>query len=122
MDALQLVCQAVRSLDRHKADEIYALKIGEVSSIAEYFIIATGTSSTHIRALSDYVQEELEQQRVYPIRVEGYASASWILMDYGSVVVHLFTPQMREFYGLERLWQDGIPVPVEQLLNGSEQK
>lgn len=119
---MELLRQAVRSLDRHKAEDLCVLRIAEVSSLAEYFVIAGGTSSTHVRALADYLQEELAREGEHPLRTEGYASGSWALLDYGRIVVHLFTPETREFYNLERLWQDGIPVPVDQLLDGSEQQ
>ena len=120
MQAKQLVCAAVASLDRHKAEDICTLRVDEVSSLAEYFVIVQGTSTTHVRALCDYVQDELKLIDQLPLRVEGYGTGGWILLDYGGVVIHVFTPQMREFYNLERLWQDGVSVPLEQLLDGSE--
>ena len=120
METMQLLREAVHSLDWHKAEDICTLRVAEVSSLAEYFVIAGGTSSTHVRALCDYVQDDLEKKQIRPLRIEGYTAAGWVLLDYGSVVIHVFTPQMREFYNLERLWQDGMPIPAEQLLDGSE--
>ena len=120
METKQLLCAAVSSLDRHKAQDICTLRVEEISSLAEYFVIAQGTSNTHVRALCDYVQDELKPLGVQPLGIEGYVGAGWVLLDYGSVLIHVFTPQMREFYNLERLWQDGVSVPLEQLLDGSE--
>ena len=118
MQTQQLLATAVATLDEHKAEDICVLSVKKISSLTEYFIIAAGTSNTHVRALSDYVEEKLGQAGTPPLRTEGYASGGWVLLDYGSVIIHVFTPQMREFYNLERLWQDGEPVPAEQLLNG----
>ena len=79
--------------------------------IADYFVIATGTSSTQVKSLSDYVETELKEQGIQPLHQEGYASSSWVLLDYGDVVVHIFTEQTRGFYDLERLWKDGAQLP-----------
>lgn len=99
--------QIVTSLDKHKAEDIRVLEVGDLTSLADYFIIASATSSTHVRSLSDYVEEELGRQGIRPLRVEGYSTSNWVLMDYGSVVVHLFQREARAFYDLERLWKDG---------------
>lgn len=118
----QEICGAVvRSLDRHKAEQIRVLKIGDLTSLADYFVIAEGTGSTHVRSLSDHVEEELKVQGVEPLRTEGYGSSSWILLDYAEVVVHIFTPEARQYYDLERLWKDGVAVdPAEFLENEAD--
>ena len=107
MEAKELVREIVVSLDKHKAADIQVIEVTEVTSLGDYFVLATGTSSTQVKALSDYVEVELEEQGVRPNRTEGYASSSWVLMDYGTVMVHIFQPEARQFYDLERLWKDG---------------
>ena len=91
MEAKQLAAAIAASLDKHKAEDLRVIGIGELSVIADYFVIATGTSSTQVKSLADYVETELKEQGVEPLRQEGYASSTWVLMDYGDVVVHIFT-------------------------------
>lgn len=105
MDRTELMKNIVAILDNKKATNIKSLEITELTSVADYFVIATGTSGTHIRALSDEVQDTLTKLGVEPRNVEG-KSTGWILLDYGTVVVHLFTPDQRETYSLEHLWAD----------------
>ena len=97
MEAKQLAAAIAASLDKHKAEDLRVIGIGELSVIADYFVIATGTSSTQVKSLADYVETELKEQGVEPLRQEGYASSTWVLMDYGDVVVHIFTQQTRGF-------------------------
>lgn len=109
----------VRSLDTHKAEDIRVIGVTELTSLADYFVIASGTSTTQVRALADYLDKELGEQGVQPLRVEGYETSTWILLDYGTVVVHIFGRDTRAFYDLERLWKDGRPVDVAgYLANG----
>lgn len=108
---------AVQSLDKHKAVDIRVIRITELSSIADYFIIAEGTSSTQVRSLTDYVEEELKGQGIEPSHTEGYGGSSWVLLDYGCVVVHVFQKEARDYYNLEHLWKDGTPVPLEELID-----
>ncbi|MGI6265430.1 MAG: ribosome silencing factor [Acutalibacteraceae bacterium] len=107
MQAKQLLTGVVTSLDKHKAEDIRVIGVTDLTSIADYFVIAAGSSSTQVKALVDYVEDEMARQGVQPLRIEGYASANWTLLDYGSVVVHVFRQDTRSFYDLERLWQDG---------------
>ena len=106
MNTQDLVTQIVTSLDKHKAQDIRVLRVTEVSSLADYFVIAAGSSSTQVRALSDYTEFELGRQGMHPHNIEGYQTSLWTLLDYGTVVVHIFQEQTRDFYDLERLWQD----------------
>lgn len=109
----------VRSLDTHKAEDIRVIGVTELTSLADYFVIASGTNTTQVRALADYLDKELGEQGVQPLRVEGYETSTWILLDYGTVVVHIFGRDTRAFYDLERLWKDGRPVDVAgYLANG----
>lgn len=121
MEIQSLVKYVVCSLDKHKAQEIKVLRVTEVTSLADYFVIAAGTSSTQVRALADYAEFELSQQGVTPSRIEGYQTAQWILLDYDSVVVHIFQESTRNFYDLERLWQDAEELDLTTFLdNGDE--
>lgn len=106
----QLVIEA---LNEKKAQDVKAIDISELTTIAQYFIVCNGTSTTHIKTLADRVEEKLSESGVQCLRREGYNSARWILMDYGDIVLHIFHEEDREFYGLERLWQDGKPVSVD---------
>ena len=122
MQARELAEQVVRTLDKHKAQDVQLLRVEDVTTITDYFVIAAGTSSTQVKALVDYVEYELDQQGVAPLRVEGYATANWILLDYGSVVVHVFTKEARDTYSLERLWSDGEPVDLAPWIAPEEEK
>ncbi len=115
MDRTELLNNIVATLDTKKATDIKALEITELTAIADYFVIATGTSGTHIRALSDEVQDALTKLSVEPNHVEG-KTTGWILLDYGTVVVHLFTPDQRELYSLEHLWGDAKSVDLSNII------
>ena len=115
MDRTELMKNIVATLDNKKATDIKSLEITELTSVADYFVIATGTSGTHIRALADEVQDALTKQGVEPRNVEG-KSTGWILLDYGTVVVHVFTPDQRELYSLEHLWGDAKQVDISDLI------
>lgn len=121
MKTEELVKQIVTSLDKHKAIDIRVLRVTDVSSLADYFVIAAGTSSTHVRSLADYTEFELGQQSVHPLHTEGYRTSLWTLLDYDSVVVHIFQEQTREFYDLERLWQDAEEMDVTTFLDDGGQ-
>jgi ribosome-associated protein len=97
---------AVTALECKKAVDITMLRTTEVTVLADYFIICTATSSTHLRTLSDEVEKVLKENGEMPLRREGHRSGGWVLVDFGCVVVHLFLKEMREFYTLERLWSD----------------
>ena len=105
----------VRTADAKKAREITALQVTERTTLADYFLMMTGTSSTHIRALGDDIEFQLKQQGVTPHHVEGITS-NWVLMDYGTVVVNIFLSETREQYALERLWGDATPVDLTNLI------
>ena len=100
-----LLNKIIKILDTKKAIDLKTIDIKEKSSIADYMVIATGTSSTHIKSLADNVEEELKKEEIYPNKIEGYNTNSWILMDYGDIIVNIFTPEEREKYNLEELWE-----------------
>ena len=106
MNPKEIMLTAAKALDGKKAQDLR--------------VLATGTSTTQVKALADEVDYQLSRQGVEPARREGYGSAAWILLDYGSVVVHVFQPESREFYNLDKLWSDGTPVDVAGLLKGEE--
>lgn len=95
-------------LEEKKAKDVNIIDIHDITILADYFIICSGTSTTHIRALSDEVEFKLEEQGERVAHKEGYDSARWILLDYGDVVVHIFHNEDRSFYNIERLWSDGV--------------
>ena len=107
MTELQLTKEIVKVLDKKKAIDIQALEITEQTIVGDYFVIASATNKSHVQSLSDDIDFALgHEDGIAPQRVEGYSSASWILMDYASVIVHIFNDEVREFYSLERLWSD----------------
>ena len=116
MESKELALQAVRLLDAKKAVDVHLIDIREISTLGDYFVIATGTSSTHVKALADELEAKLQEAGISPGHVEGYRSNSWILLDYGEVIVHVFTPDSRAFYDLDRLWQDGVQVDLSGYL------
>ena len=113
MTSLETAKMAVKALDSKKALDIKVIKIQDISAIADYFVIATGTSSTHVKALADEVEAQLDEAGISVSHVEGYRSNSWILLDYVDVGVHVFSDEAREYYDLERLWQDGEIIDIE---------
>jgi len=115
MDSYTLVDKIVHILDKKKATAVKALKINELTVIADYFIIATGTSGTHVRSLSEDVEDAVSNEfGIEPRNIEGKATG-WILLDYGDVVLHLFTPESRNYYDLERLWSDAEELSFDDI-------
>ncbi len=99
-------------LEDKKAQDIVTLSLKEVTTIADYFVVATGTSSRHIVALSDYIEEELAKEHIHPKHKEGKRLGEWVLMDYSDVVVHIFNKDLREYYDLERIWNDAKRIEL----------
>jgi ribosome-associated protein len=93
-----------------KASDIVLLRTAEVTSMADYFVIASGRSDRQVKALSEAIVDELRDEGIKPLGVEGLTSARWVLLDYGSVIVHLFAPEERAYYGLEKLWSNATQV------------
>ena len=102
----------IRALDSKRAEDIRLIGIKDLTIVADYFVIANGTSSTQTKALADEVEFRLKQEGIEPIRTEGYQGANWIVLDYGDIVVHVFYKETRDFYNLERLWQDGEQIDI----------
>ena len=107
---------AVKALSDKKAKDIKLLHIEEHTVLADYFVICAGSSAPHIKALVDEVDKQLSEAGEPPLRREGLRADQWVLMDFGSVVVHVFTEEARKFYDLERLWGDSEAVDLSSLL------
>ena len=117
MLTVQEVAYAVtRALDEKKGMNIKLLRISEVSTLADYFLICTGTSNTHVKTLCDFAEYTLEELGEPMLGREGHRGNSWELLDYGSIVVHVFTEEAREFYALERLWADAEVVDISDII------
>ncbi|MDR1328912.1 MAG: ribosome silencing factor [Oscillospiraceae bacterium] len=108
---------AVRALDSKKARDIKALKTGDITVLADYFIICTASSATQIKTLSDEVEKALRDRGEPLPRTEGYRSGGWVLVDFGCLVVHLFLEELREFYSLERLWNDAGELDIKEWIS-----
>ena len=115
MTSKELAKLACDALDDKKALEIKVINIEHVSTLADYFIIASGTNHNQVQAMADNVDETLGRAGYEPKQIEGYQNANWILMDYRDIVIHIFDEENRLFYDLERIWRDGTVVEVEDL-------
>lgn len=115
MERTELLKNIVVALDNKKAMDIKSLEITDLTVVADYFVIATGTSGTHIRALADEVEDALTKMGVEPNHIEG-KTTGWILLDYGTIIVHLFTHDQRELYSLEHLWGDAKQIDLSQYI------
>lgn len=113
-DMAKIACAA---LEEKKAEDIRVIDIHEITVLADYFIIANGNNRNQVQALVDNVQEALYKQGYESKQVEGYNTGSWILLDYGDIIIHVFSKEDRLFYDLERIWRDGKFVDVQSLNN-----
>lgn len=106
---------AIEALKDKKGEDIRIIDISNVSVIADYFIIVTGSNPNHVQTLSDNVQEKLGREGYTTDRIEGFQGASWILMDYNDIIIHIFSREDRLFYDLERIWRDGRFIDESEL-------
>lgn len=117
----ELAVMAAKALSEKKGKEIQVLEIADLTTLADYFVIATGSSNTQINALVDNVEKVLtEQAGEEPLHREGYRGGTWVLLDYGCIAIHVFNGEAREFYGLERLWRDGKPMDLSGIIDERE--
>lgn len=116
LSAKEVAYEVTKALDAKKGMDIKLLRINDVSSLADYFLICTGTSNTHVKTLCDYAEYTLEQLGEPMLGREGHRGNSWELLDFGSIVVHVFTEEAREFYALERLWADAESVDLKDII------
>lgn len=117
----EILSVAANALNDKKAMNITAIKVGELTVIADYFLIATATSNTHVRALAEEVEEKLTAAGFEPDHVEGKATG-WILLDYCGVVVHIFTRDTRDYYNLDRMWSDGEKIDLDSILTSAREE
>lgn len=115
MDSKQKAKLIYDSLDEKLAVDVSIIDISNISILADYFIIAGGKNKNHIQTLADSVRDDLGKLDVHPKQIEGYNTASWILMDYSDVIVHIFSEEDRLFYDLEKIWSDGKSISPENL-------
>ena len=116
MTPKEMATLAVQALDSKKGVDIKVMEVTELTTLADYFVICTGSSNTQINALCGAVEEKLAVEAgEKPLHREGHRDGTWVLLDYGCVVVHVFSDEAREFYDLERLWSDGKPVELTEL-------
>ncbi len=114
--SLDIVKKVVKALDDKKANDIQVMKTDELTIVADYFVIATANSNTHVRALADEVEYQLEEAGIRADHIEGRATG-WLLLEYQGVVVHIFLEESRNYYNLERLWEDAEKIDISQFLN-----
>lgn len=120
MDSKALAIAIARTLDAKKALEIRVLYVENLTTVTDYFVIATGTSTTHVGALADEVDFQLGKQGANVLRTEGHDGKRWILLDFGTVVVHVFTKEAHDYYDLEHLWADARQLPESEWLPEAE--
>lgn len=116
MTSLESALLLAKTLDGKKAAELKVLKTEELTTLADYFVICTATSTTQIKALSDACEEAMENNGEKAHHIEGHRGGIWVLLDFSSVVVHIFMDEARKFYDLERLWSDAAEVDLTETL------
>ena len=116
LSAREVAIIATKALDSKKGMNIKLLKIDRISTLSDYFLICTGTSNTHVKTLCDYAEYTLENLGETMLGREGHRGNSWELLDYGTIVVHVFTEEAREFYSLERLWADAEEIDISDIV------
>ena len=115
--AKEVAAIAAKALDSKKGIDLRLIEISDISTLADYFLICTASSNTHVRMLCDAVEEAMDEAGEPMVGREGHRGGTWVVLDFGCVVVHVFTEETRTFYDLERLWQDGKQVSMISLLN-----
>ena len=121
-EAKLLAEEIVKALDSKRAKEIEVLRVGDITILADYFILCTATSTTQIRTLADLCEETVDKLGQELHHWEGERASGWVLLDFSTVVVHIFLPEQREFYKLDRLWQDGETVDISGLLEDAREQ
>lgn len=113
--AKEVALAAAQALDAKKGIDLLLLEITDLSVLADYFLICTGSSNTHVKTLCDAAEAALDALGEPVLRREGHRSGTWVLLDFGCLVVHVFTNETRKFYDLERLWNDAVPVALPEI-------
>lgn len=114
MNSIEKAVKIGEILNNKKAEDVSVLKVAGITSITDYYVIATAKNTVHAKSLCDEIEEKLKKDNVSPTNIEGYQSAMWILMDYNNVIVHIFYEETRKFYDLERLWMDAQRIDIEK--------
>lgn len=113
MEKMNELALIVETVDRHKGENINVLDISEVSGFADYFVIVTSANKLHSQALARYVEESMKKEAHHsPLHIEGMKEGEWILIDFGDIIVQIFNNDMREYYGLDKLWGDAQKVDI----------
>ncbi len=107
----------IKAMDSKLAEDIQLIGIKDLTIVADYFVIANGSSTTQTKAIADEVEFKLKQQGIEPVRTEGYSGSTWIVLDYADIVVHVFYKETRDYYKLERLWSDGEQCDIDEYIN-----
>lgn len=113
----EMTTLAIKALEDKKGNDIRVIDIQDVSIIADYFIIASGSNRNQVQTMADNVEEVLGRAGYEPRQLEGYGTATWILMDYNDIIIHIFSEEDRLFYDLERIWRDGKNVDIDEFRN-----
>ena len=111
-DADQILKLITTSLDDDKAENILTISLHGKSAMADYMVVASGTSSRQVAAMAEHIEFKLKQNKIAILGLEGLRQADWVLIDANDVIVHLFRPEVREFYGLERMWADDVAEEI----------
>lgn len=117
MNAYDLMKTAVCAADARKAIDLRVLHVEELTTLCDYFVICSGTSTPHMNAIYEEIDMKLSEAGIKPAAREGLGNPGWVLLDYGDVIVHIFNESSREFYSIERLWSDAENISVENLIN-----
>lgn len=117
MTTYEQALETAKILSSKKGKDIKVIEISDVSVLADYMVIATGTNSTQVKALADTVEEKLDEMGISVSHIEGHRSNSWVLLDYVDIIVHVFSNEAREYYDLERLWQDGKEIDISSVVD-----
>lgn len=115
--AYEKAALAVKVLDKKQAADIACLAVSDLTILADYFVICSGNSSTQVKALADNIEDEFAKIGIHPTAREGRGGTEWLLLDYGDVIVHIFYKEMREFYGLDKLWNDAKQIDINTLID-----
>ena len=120
LNTKEIIAAAVKALSDKKGKDLKVMYTADQTTLAEYFVICSGTSNTQVRALAEAVEEALSKAGEEPHHIEGHRGGLWTLLDYSAVVIHVFTEEGREFYDLERLWSDAAAVDVSEYLTADD--
>jgi len=116
LTSYEMAILLAKALDSKKGEDIKVLKTEELTTLADYFVLCTASSSTQVKAMSDACEEAMEKNGEQAHHIEGHRGGTWLLMDFSSVVVHVFTDEARKFYDLERLWADAQEIDLSEVL------